>query len=59
MSTEKTGLEVIASQRFELQGDVHKLVTFLNQTLKDHGLCFGITKKESELQLTVYRTGTR
>lgn len=59
MTSEKTGLEVIATQRFALQGDVHKLVTFLNQALKDQGLCFGISKKETELQLTVYRTHER
>lgn len=59
MATEKTGLQVIAAQGFRLEGDVHKLVTFLNQVLKDRGLCFGLSKKESELQLTVYQTGDR
>lgn len=59
MMAEKTGLHVIAAQTFDLQGDVHKLVTFLNQVLKDRGLCFGLSKRESELQLTVYQTDER
>jgi len=55
----ETGLTVIGAQTLNLQGDVHKLVTFLNQTLKDRGLCFGISKREQGMQLTVYDTKDR
>ncbi len=56
MTSEKTGLKVIATQGFRLEGEVHKLVTFLNQALKERGLTFGLSKREEELQLTVYQT---
>jgi hypothetical protein len=56
VTSEKTGLKVIATQGFRLEGEVHKLVTFLNQALKERGLTFGLSKREEELQLTVYQT---
>lgn len=59
MSQQATGLKVIGAQTFSLDGDVHKLVTFLNQTLKDRGLCFGISKRGGQMQLTIYDTGQR
>jgi len=55
-SKRDSGLKVIGAQTLSLQGDVHKLVTFLNQTLKDRGLCFGVSKREDGMQLTVYET---
>ncbi|OUM98080.1 MAG: hypothetical protein BAA04_07540 [Firmicutes bacterium ZCTH02-B6] len=49
-------LEVIASETFALQGDVHRLVTFLNQCLKGKDLIFGLTRVEDGVyRLTVYR----
>lgn len=55
----ETGLKVLGAQVLTLQGDVHRLVTFLNQTLKDRGLCFGVSKRETGMQLTVYETESR
>lgn len=48
------GLQVLASGAFELQGDVYKLVTFLNQTLKEKGFVFGMSKHPEGIQVTVY-----
>jgi len=49
-------LEVIGSETFALQGDVHRLVTFLNQCLKNRELIFGLTRVEDGVyRLTVYR----
>ena len=49
-------LEVIGSETFALQGDVHRLVTFLNQCLKNKDLIFGLTRVEDGVyRLTVYR----
>ncbi|MFS8544416.1 MAG: YpmA family protein [Limnochordales bacterium] len=49
-------LQVIGSESLALQGDVHRLVTFLNQCLKDEGLIFGLTRvDDGRYRLTVYR----
>jgi len=50
------GLQVLASAAFALEGDVYKLVTFLNQTLKEKGYTFGMSKHPEGVQVTVYRT---
>lgn len=49
-------LKVIGVSRFTLEGDVHKLVTFLNQTLKDKGFIFGLTKDPESFTLKIYQT---
>lgn len=56
MSQNERGLKTVASQTFELHGEVYHLVTFLNQTLKNMGLCFGLSKRDDKLQVTVYQT---
>lgn len=50
------GLPVLAAHTFQLEGEVHKLITFLNQALKEQGLCFGLSKHEDTLQVTIYST---
>ncbi len=37
-------LQVVASDTLSLQGDVHRLVTFLNRSLKDDGYIFGLRR---------------
>ncbi|MBO8140964.1 MAG: DUF4264 family protein [Firmicutes bacterium] len=54
---EQKGLEVIGSETLLLQGDVHRLVTFLNRCLKDHQLVFGMSRVDDDrCRLTVYRS---
>lgn len=49
-------LQVMASETLALQGDVHRLVTFLNQALKEHGFIFGLKRAgDDEYRLTIYR----
>lgn len=56
MQGQRERLEVIGSETFGLQGDVHRLVTFLNQCLKDRELVFGLTRvDDGRYRLTVYR----
>lgn len=50
------GLQVLASGAFGIEGDVYKLVTFLNQTLKEKGFTFGMSKHPDGIQVTVYQT---
>lgn len=45
---------VLAQDMFSPEGDYHRLVTFLNQTLKDRGLMFGLSKQDDRLVLKIY-----
>lgn len=49
-------LLLIASDILALSGDVHRLVTFLNRSLKDDGYIFGLRLADDErYQLSVYK----
>jgi|GEM_PF-2514304 len=49
-------LQVVASDTLSLQGDVHRLVTFLNRSLKDDGYIFGLRRAgDEQYHLTIYR----
>lgn len=51
-------LQHLASETFKLSGDVHRLITFLNQSLKRKGFIFGLTRAETgEFGVSVYATG--
>ena len=45
---------VLAQDSFALEGEYYRLVTFLNQTLKDRGLIFGLSKQDDRLALKIY-----
>lgn len=48
--------EVLNIQSFKLEGDVHRLVTFLNRTLKRKGYVFGLTQEpDGKKTFTIYR----
>jgi uncharacterized FlaG/YvyC family protein len=47
-------LELIATQRVGLNGELYKVVDFLNKNLKDRGLTFGLTKKEEKMVISIY-----
>lgn len=47
-------IELIASQRLSLNGELYKVVDFLNKNLKGHRLMFGLTKKEDKMVISVY-----
>jgi len=54
-STDRQGkIELIATQRLALNGELYKVVDFLNKNLKDHRLMFGLTKKEDTMIISVY-----
>lgn len=56
--TQRARLQPMASGTFSLSGDVHRLVTFLNQSLKRNGYIFGLKRFESgEYAITLYATG--
>lgn len=47
-------LELIAAQRVGANGELYKVVDFLNKNLKDYRLMFGLTKKEDKMVISVY-----
>ncbi len=47
-------LELIATQRVGTNGELYKVVDFLNKNLKDHGLMFGLIKKVDKMVISVY-----
>ncbi len=47
-------IELIASQRLSVNGELYKVVDFLNKNLKDYRLMFGLTKKEDKMIISVY-----
>ena len=47
-------LELIATQRLSVNGELYKVVDFLNKNLKDYRLMFGLTKKEDKMIISVY-----
>ncbi len=49
-------LEIIAQKSFAYYPDMYKVVDFLNKTLKDKNVIFGLTKKDEKLTITIYRT---
>lgn len=54
-SSDRQGkIELIATQRIGVNGELYKVVDFLNKNLKDHGLMFGLTKKEDKMIISVY-----
>lgn len=53
------GLRLLASSAFALEGEAYKLITFLNQTLKDYGIIFGLSKDTQGFRVTVYRSESR
>lgn len=53
---DKPGLHVLARETFHLEGDISRLITFLNQALKDEGFIFGLSRTaDGRFALTLYR----
>ena len=47
-------LELIATQRIGINGELYKVVDFLNKNLKDYRLMFGLTKTEDKMVISIY-----
>ncbi len=52
----KARIELLGQATVAVSGETYRLVTFLNQTLKDENLIFGLTKaSDGAATFTVYR----
>lgn len=47
-------LPLLASDTFKLPDGAHQLVTFLNRTLKERGLIFGLRRRGDDFILSIY-----
>ncbi|MDP4125509.1 MAG: YpmA family protein [Bacillota bacterium] len=47
-------IELIATKQVGVNGELYKVVDFLNKNLKDHQLMFGLTKKGDKMIISVY-----
>ncbi|HBW36690.1 YpmA family protein [Desulfosporosinus sp. BICA1-9] len=47
-------IELISSLRLGVNGELYKVVDFLNKNLKDRRLMFGLTKKDDKMVISVY-----
>ncbi len=54
MVGEQEGLEVKAVIELEKNGELYRLVDFLNKNLKSKGVIFGLSKKEENMSITIY-----
>lgn len=56
MSEDKGKLELIAARSFPASPEMIQLVDFLNKSLKDKAVMFGLTKdkEKNEMTLTIY-----
>lgn len=52
----KDKLELVATMEIESNLELYKIVDFLNKTLKNKDLIFGLVKKNDKMQITVYET---
>ncbi|MDI3541078.1 hypothetical protein H0A61_02528 [Koleobacter methoxysyntrophicus] len=49
-------LELIATKELPINNDLYKLIDFLNKTLKDKNLIFGLSKTKDSMIISVYET---
>jgi len=56
LSDQKGKLELIAARTFPASPELIQLVDFLNKSLKDKSVMFGLTKdkEKNEMTLTIY-----
>lgn len=50
----KESLKLIAIREFEDNGELYNVVDFLNKSLKDRNLIFGIRKNNEKATITIY-----
>ncbi len=50
------GLELIACKTFTKYSEMYKVVDFLNKSLKDKNIIFGLTKKGDKMTINIYQS---
>ena len=47
-------IELIGNQKVKANPELYKIVDFLNKSLKDHNIMFGLRKKDDTMTISVY-----
>lgn len=50
------GLELVATLKLPANEDLYKLIDFLNRTLKDKQVVFGVAERDSQMLVSIYET---
>jgi hypothetical protein len=50
------GLKLIACKTFTKYSEMYKVVDFLNKSLKDKNIIFGLTKKGDKMTINIYQS---
>lgn len=56
MSEEKNEMKIKAIKEFPARKDLYEVVDFLNKSLKDTNLIFGLKKDGEKMSITIYET---
>lgn len=51
---EKDKLELLATKKFSDYDEMYLVVDFLNKTLKDKKIMFGLTKNKDSMSISIY-----
>lgn len=49
-------LELVGTLKLKHNDELYRLVDFLNRSLRDHNLIFGLSKKEDGMVFSIYET---
>lgn len=52
--SKKEDLCLVAIKEFETNSEIYKVVDFLNKSLKDMGLIFGLTRENEKDKIAIY-----
>jgi hypothetical protein len=52
----KDEIKLVAAKGFEINSSNYLLIDFLNKSLKDYNLIFGLSRKDKNDIITIYRT---
>ncbi len=56
MENEKEKMKIKAIKEFQARNDMYEIVDFLNKSLKDTNLIFGLKKDGDKMSITIYET---
>jgi len=51
---EKEQLKILGQKEFDKDAELYKVIDFLNKSLKQKGLIFGVTRKNSKMTVSIY-----
>jgi len=53
---ENQKLELISSMEFDADAPLYKIIDFLNKSLKDKNIIFGLSINKDKMMISIYKT---